>query len=93
MFLLGFFSGIIVLLAILCGFYYVGKRARVERTAVQQLKDELLLKSLPVYQQALTILNTDEIDPKKLASLLFIATLVENELDDILLKSPSDRVN
>lgn len=82
MFALGFFSGVLFLITVTVIYTYKNQNKRQLDLNFQTQKDELLLKALPVYTQAVKVFKTDEIDPKKLASLMFIAKLVDQNLDN-----------
>lgn len=81
MFLLGFFSGLVFMVAVMTGLFYMGKKRRADTAEETRIKDELLWKALPVYTQAQRIFKQDVIEPQKIASLMFIANVIENSLE------------
>jgi len=87
MFILGFFSGILFVVGSLWGFMLLGRKRQALKERDARLKEEIFMKALPVYEQARRIFKQDDIEPQKIASLMFVASLVEKSLEDELSKS------
>lgn len=87
-FALGFLSGVVFIVATALIYNYRGKERRRQELEYQFQRDSLLLKALPVYDQAVRIFQKPVIEPQKIASLMFIAKLVEENLEEEIEKTP-----
>ena len=88
-FTLGFFSGMFFIILCALVYSYRTRHMRKIEADFQAEKDELLMKSLPVYSQVRKIFKKTDIEPQKIASLMFIAKLIEDNLEEEISKKPA----
>ena len=88
MFLLGFFSGVFFLIGASFIYSYKNRVRRQMEADFQREKDELLIKALPVYSQVTKIFKKEDIAPQKIASLMFVAKIIEDSLEQEIAKKP-----
>ena len=92
-FALGFFTGIFFLFGVSIIYTRANRKQREIDARFQLQKDELLLKALPVYSQVTRIFKKEEIEPQRIASLMFIAKLMEDNLEQELAKdTPTPKI-
>lgn len=92
MFLLGLLTGILLSLTGFLILYFQGKKERDLYLQYQREKDDLLLKSLPLYVQAQRVFKEGEISPQKFASMLLLADFLEQELERQALEANPEKV-